>query len=135
MQKELFYFLIFIVMSTNASAQQAVARKDLLEVKFDSRLVDNVQAKEITLIPGQRAPLHRHPCPVVGYIAEGTLIYQIQGQPARTLNTGDAFYEPAGTAIARFDNASTDKPMKFIAFYLSNGEEALIEMLPNAGNN
>jgi quercetin dioxygenase-like cupin family protein len=94
MQRKLFHFLILIIMSMNVNAQQAVARKDLLAVTFASRVVDNVQAKEITLEAGQRAPLHQHPCPVIGYVAEGTIIYQIQGQPAQTLHKGDAFTNP-----------------------------------------
>jgi hypothetical protein len=32
--------------------------------------------------------------------------------------------------ILRFDNASSSAPMKFIAHYLLNGKQALIEMLP-----
>jgi len=32
--------------------------------------------------------------------------------------------------IARFDNASATEPMKFVAYYLLEGEQALIEMLP-----
>ncbi|WP_161597145.1 cupin domain-containing protein [Dyadobacter flavalbus] len=134
MQRKLVHILFLLIISMNANAQQAVARKDLLAVTFDSRAVDNVQAKEITMGAAQRAPLHRHPCPVVGYITEGTLIYQIQGQPAQTLNKGDAFYEPAETEIARFDNASASAPLKFIVFYLSTGEQPLIEILTKASN-
>jgi hypothetical protein len=32
--------------------------------------------------------------------------------------------------ILRFDNASSSAPMKFIAHYLLNGKQELIEMLP-----
>jgi len=113
-----------------SNAQQAAGRKDLLSITLGRQSVDNVQVKEITMNPGQHAPRHQHPCPVVGYVAEGSVIYQIQGQPAQTLHQGDAFYEPANTAIARFDNASADKPLKFVAFYLTNGDQPLIHMLP-----
>lgn len=36
----------------------------------------------------------------------GNDYFQIDGQPARTLMTGDAFYEPANAKILHFDNAS-----------------------------
>jgi hypothetical protein len=42
---------------------------------------------------------------------------------------GSAFYEPADVIITRFDNATATAPMKFIAQYLLNGDQALIEML------
>jgi len=79
--------------------------------------------------PLQKGGLHQHPCPVFGYVAEGKLYFQIEGHPAKTLLKGEAFFEPANTPIAHFDNASQE-PLKFIAFYLTNGEEQLIEMLP-----
>ena len=41
------------------------------------------------------------------------------------------FYEPAETAILRFDNSSTEKKMRFIAFYLLESQQQLIETLPN----
>lgn len=105
----------------------------LLSVTFGRQSVDNVQVKEITFNPVQLAPRHQHPCPIVGYVAEGSVIYQIEGKPAQTLHQGDAFYEPANRVIARFDNASADKPMKSIAFYLTKEDEPLIQILPALG--
>jgi quercetin dioxygenase-like cupin family protein len=66
----------------------------------------------------------------MGYVAEGSAILQIDGQEPQALPTGSAFHEPADTVIARFDNASAEAPMKFIAYYLLNGKQELIEMLP-----
>lgn len=133
MQKQLTLILLLTMAYITSNAQKAVDRKDLLSVTFGRQSVDNVQVKEITFNPGQRAPRHQHPCPIVGYVAEGSVIYQVEGKPAQTLYQGDAFYEPANTAIARFDNASADKPLKFIAFYLANGDEPLIQILPASG--
>lgn len=80
--------------------------------------------------PGQETGRHRHPCPVVGYIAEGSAVLQIEGHDAQTLPTGAAFYEPAEIVVTRFDNASQTQPMKFIAYYLVAANEPLIELLP-----
>jgi len=33
----------------------------------------------------------------------GSVVYQIDGQPAAVLRAGDVFYEPEGVRIARFD--------------------------------
>lgn len=110
-------------------AQQQIGRKQLLSEILTERSLSKVDVTEITMPAGQKAPLHKHPCPVFGYVSEGTLLFQIDGMEEKILKAGDAFYEPADTAIAHFDNASPDHVMKFIAFYLNNGEGKLIEML------
>jgi hypothetical protein len=48
------------------------------------------------------------------------------------LPAGSVFHEPADQVILRFDNASAEKPMRFIRFYLLEGRQELIEMLPGS---
>jgi quercetin dioxygenase-like cupin family protein len=108
-----------------------IVRKQLLSVPFENRNVTSVEVREINFEPGQETGRHLHPCPVLGYIVEGTAVVQVEGQPEQRLEAGDAFYEPAG-AVMRFDNASSDHPLKFICYYLLDGKQDLIEMLPAA---
>jgi quercetin dioxygenase-like cupin family protein len=110
---------------------KTINRKQLLSVPFDNKNVTSVEVREINFEPGQETGRHRHPCPVLGYIVEGAAIVQIEGQPEQPLAAGQAFYEPAG-AVMRFDNASSEHPLKFIAYYLLHGKQDLIEMLPAA---
>jgi quercetin dioxygenase-like cupin family protein len=51
---------------------------------------------------GPEAPLvrHTHPGEEVIYILEGSLEYQVEGQPTRTCNAGDALTVPAGVVHA-----------------------------------
>jgi quercetin dioxygenase-like cupin family protein len=93
--------------------------------------VTSVEVREINFEPGQETGRHRHPCPVLGYIVAGSAVVQVEGQTERRLEAGDAFYELAG-AVMRFDNASSDHPRKFVGYYLLNGQQELIEMLPEA---
>ena len=94
------------------------------------RLCGRVEVKEITFEPGQKTGLHLHKIPVVGYIAAGEFLFQIEGKPAKRLKAGDAFYEPADTRIVHFDNASDQAPGTFIAFYLlGTTDSELITML------
>ena len=62
--------------------------------------LDGKEAKatvvEVTLAPGQAGAPHRHPGPVIGYVLEGEYEWAIDEQPAKTLKTGDTFYEPTG---------------------------------------
>ena len=112
-----------------AMSVETIVRRPLLKAQLESVQVTQVDVREITFQPGQETGRHVHPCPVFGYIAEGTAILQVEGEESQTLRTGSAFHEPAGTVIARFDNASSIQPMRFIAYYLLHGEQKLIEML------
>ncbi|HXQ57985.1 MAG TPA: cupin domain-containing protein [Actinomycetes bacterium] len=51
---------------------------------------------------GPEAPLvkHTHPGEEIIYILEGSLEYQVEGQPTRTFNAGDALTVPAGVVHA-----------------------------------
>jgi quercetin dioxygenase-like cupin family protein len=113
-------------------AQLTITRKPLLSVSLRNKTVTAVDVREIVFQPGQETGLHKHPCPVFGYIAEDEAILQIKGQPPQLLLTGSAFHEPENTVIARFDNASAEKKMRFICYYLLEGQQELIEMLPEA---
>src|ERR1700753_3643511 len=107
-----------------------IIRKPLLSAAFADRNVDSVEVKEITFKPGQKTGLHKHPCPVLSFIAEGTALVQVEGEEPKTVAAGSAVYEPADTVMLHFDNLSDTEPMRFIAFYLLDGKQELIEMLP-----
>jgi quercetin dioxygenase-like cupin family protein len=106
-------------------------RKALLTAALGrGRSVERVEIKRIELAPGQAAGLHQHPCPVVGYIVDGIIDFQIEGESAHRLTRGDAFFEPNRVRIAHFDNASRTDPAIFVAFYLlETADQELIEML------
>ncbi|HZJ60181.1 MAG TPA: hypothetical protein VFD24_07885 [Chitinophagaceae bacterium] len=42
---------------------------------------------------------HLHPCPVVGYIVSGKVLFQVEGEEKKTLNQGEAFYEQQNKTI------------------------------------
>src|SRR5690242_17641747 len=54
----------------------------------------------VTLSPGDLgAPPHRHPGPLFGYVTEGEILFELEGQPPRVLKAGDALFEPGGDVI------------------------------------
>ena len=108
-----------------------IHREDLLTaVLTRGGLTARVEIKRVELMPAQATGRHQHPCPVVGYVAAGSIKFQIDGEPIRRLQTGDAFFEPRDARINHFDNESADEPAVFIAFYLlDEHEHRLIEML------
>lgn len=97
---------------------QPVQRRDLLSAHLgDGKKIVKVEIKEVTMGPRVAAPLHLHPCDVVGVITAGAIAYQIEGEAVQHLGPGDAFFEPANVRVARFDNEGDD-PTRFVAFYL-----------------
>lgn len=107
-----------------------IERVALLSVQLPKSNIFRVEVKRISLQPLQKTGYHRHPCSVLGYITQGTITFQIEGEESQTLEEGQAFFEPANKEIVHFDNRSANKKASFIAFYLlEKGEDKLIEML------
>jgi quercetin dioxygenase-like cupin family protein len=54
----------------------------------------------VTLPPGDPgAPPHRHPGPVFGYVTQGEVLFELEGQPPRVIKAGDTLFEPGGDVI------------------------------------
>lgn len=105
-----------------------INRKDLLKIPV-SQNISTVEIQQVTLPPGQPAPRHFHPCPVVGYVASGSVLFQIEGEESKIIPEGEAFYEPKNKTILHFDNASENKELTFIAFYLKEEKEENIKII------
>lgn len=44
-------------------------------------------------------PPHRHSGPVYGYMVEGEMVFELEGDPPRVVRPGDTFWEPGGDRI------------------------------------
>jgi quercetin dioxygenase-like cupin family protein len=59
-----------------------------------------VMVVTIELPPGSPGtPPHRHSGPVFGYMLEGEMIFELEGEPERVIQAGQAFWEPGGDVI------------------------------------
>jgi len=59
-------------------------------------------------------PPHRHSGPCFGYVLEGEMVFELEGQPARVVRAGEAFWEPGGDLIHYQDgNNRDDIPVRF----------------------
>jgi quercetin dioxygenase-like cupin family protein len=81
------------VTSTRISA---LDEHDLAELPPSGKLV-TVLVEIPPHDPG--TPPHRHSGPVYGYVVEGELLFELEGDPPRVLRAGDAFWEPGGDRI------------------------------------
>ena len=84
-----------------------------------------VKVVEVNYGPGESSPAHSHPCPVIGYVAEGTLRTQVQGEPEAIYKSGESFYEAPNGVHAVSANASQTEPAKLIAYFLCDRETPL----------
>ena len=111
------------------SAEEPITRTVVADFRLPAaKPTDRVQVREIKIAPSQPAGLHVHNGPVFGSIVAGSVIYQIDGQPASVLRPGDVFYEPEGMRIARFD--AQEDGVTFLAYFLlSPGQDPELTML------
>jgi quercetin dioxygenase-like cupin family protein len=59
-------------------------------------------------------PPHRHPGPCFGYVLEGEMLFELEGEPERVVRVGEAFWEPGGDVIHYQDgNNRDDIPVRF----------------------
>ncbi|HEY6241192.1 MAG TPA: cupin domain-containing protein, partial [Burkholderiales bacterium] len=58
-----------------------------------------VQAR-VEFDPGAGVGRHTHPGDEISVVLEGSLLLEVDGQPARTIHAGEAFFVPAGTIHA-----------------------------------
>jgi len=72
---------------------------------------------EVQYAPGAGDKKHYHSGYLFTYIVEGSVIWEVEGQPPVTLKAGDAFYDPP-KRVHNHRNASTAQPAKFVAFFI-----------------
>ncbi len=112
--------------AVSAASPEPAESVKLLESRFEPRAVETVEIGAFFFLPGQRAPVHTHAAPAVGFVARGAIIYQVEGSAPQVLREGDAFYEPAGPRILRFDNASATERAVFYDVNLQRAGEPFI---------
>ena len=77
-----------------------------------------VQLIEVRYAPGGSSKPHRHSCPVVGYVIEGTIRSKVDDGPEIVYQTGQSFYETAGALHAVSANASDKVDARLLAIFL-----------------
>jgi quercetin dioxygenase-like cupin family protein len=90
----------------------------------------NATLVEVRYGPGESSPPHSHPCAVIGYVVEGSLRTQVQGEPEAIYKAGESFYEAPGGVHAVSANASATEPAKFVAFLICDHQTPLSVDVP-----
>lgn len=84
-----------------------------------------VTVLEVNYGPGESAPPHSHPCPVIGYVLEGALRTQMKGEAEGVYKAGETFYE-APSAIHQISaNASHSESVRFLVAFVCDHDAPL----------
>jgi quercetin dioxygenase-like cupin family protein len=77
------------------------------------------------------APPHRHPSgPAFGYMLEGEMLFELEGQPPRVIRAGEAFWEPGGDAIHYSDaNNRDDVKSRFVVTMVCVPGRPMLELV------
>jgi len=88
---------------------------------------------EVTYPPGGVNPSHRHPCPVIGYVLEGSLRMELKGQPERIFKAGETFFESPSDVHVVSANASQDVPARFLVYFVCDRATPFSVPVPEGG--
>ena len=104
--------------------QPGITRTILLRTDDPAAATHEAVMAVAEIAAGASAGRHRHYGVEVGYVLEGSVVLEREGQPTVTLTAGNAFKNDAGVHNAR--NPGT-KPVKILAVYLVEKGKPLAE--------
>jgi quercetin dioxygenase-like cupin family protein len=127
--------LAFAEQSAVSAAQE---KRDRARVAFSHNLPGlngeklSVTVVEVNYGPGESSTPHSHPCPVIGYVLEGTLRTQVKGEPEAVYKAGESFYEAPNGVHLVSANASQKEPAKLLAYFVCDSNAPLSVEVPPA---
>lgn len=75
-------------------------------------------------------PPHRHSGPAFGYVVEGAVRFELEGEPERVVEAGGTFWEPGGDAIHYQDgNALSDARTRFVVTMMCAPGKPMLELV------
>jgi quercetin dioxygenase-like cupin family protein len=110
--------------AARVAAHRALAKEDRSHVAFSQDLPQLNGAKlavtvvEVSYGPDESSMAHSHPCPVIGYVLEGSLRTQVKEKAEAIYKASESFYEAPNGIHLVSANASDKKPAKLLAFFV-----------------
>jgi quercetin dioxygenase-like cupin family protein len=75
-------------------------------------------------------PPHFHSGPVFGYMLEGEMRFELEGEPERVIRAGEAFWEPGGDVIHYQDgNNRADVRSRFLVTMLCVPDQPMLTLV------
>ena len=103
-----------------AGAQSRTKRTPLQQADLSTPGRQLVQVR-VDFDPGYTSPWHTHPGEEIIYVIEGTIEYQVQGQPTKTYKQGEVLTVPYGTPhLAK--NVGTTNAAELATYIVEKGK-------------
>ena len=93
----------------------------------------DVMTATVELPPGDPGtPPHRHSGPVFGYMLDGEMTFELEGEPERVIRAGEAFWEPGGDVIHyQAANHLGDAWSRFVVVMIGVPGEPMLTLVPD----
>jgi quercetin dioxygenase-like cupin family protein len=108
-----------------AQAQQAGSKRTDLQRHDLSVPGREVIQVRVDFDPAYVSPRHTHPGEEIIYVLEGTLEYEIEGQPPVRVKPGDVLFVPAG-AIHAAKNVGSTNGAELATYVVEKGKPLLV---------
>jgi quercetin dioxygenase-like cupin family protein len=94
--------VVFAAAVALTAAAQETKQQSVERAILGRHDLSGVPGKEVvigtaTLAPGAVIGFHTHSGDEAGYVVKGSLIWKVRGQPDKTLEAGDSFFNPRGS--------------------------------------
>jgi quercetin dioxygenase-like cupin family protein len=106
-----------------AAQQPDIKRTDLQQHDLSVPRREVVQAR-VDIGPTAPFVRHTHPGEEIIYVLEGSLEYQVEGQPPTTVKAGDVLFVPAGT-IHAVKNVGSGNAAELATYVVEKGKPIL----------
>jgi quercetin dioxygenase-like cupin family protein len=111
-------------MSSGAQQVPGIERTDLQQHDLSAPGCEVVQNR-VVISPEAPAIKHKHPGEEIIYVLEGSLEYQIEGEPMRTVKAGEALMVPAET-IHAVRNVGNGSAAELATYVVEKGKSLLV---------
>ncbi len=118
-------FLSIVALAGGAAGLCAIANPGGQERLVFSASLDKAGASRLTAVvvsygPGEKSPAHHHAGSVFAYVLSGSIRSENSATgPARIYQTGESFFEPAGSVHVVSENASTTQAASLLAVFVA----------------
>jgi quercetin dioxygenase-like cupin family protein len=112
---------IALLTTLQAAAQQPGTKRTELQRHDLSAPGREVIQVRVDFDPGYAAPRHTHPGEEIIYVLEGTLEYEIEGQPRARVKPGDVLFVPAGV-VHTAKNVGITKGAELATYVVQKGK-------------
>jgi quercetin dioxygenase-like cupin family protein len=113
-----------LALHVTQAEQSGIKRTDALRHDLGVPGREVIQVR-VDFDPGVAFGKHSHPGVEVAYVLEGTLEYQLAGQPPVTLKAGEALFIPAGTIHAA-KNVGTGTAAELATYIVDKGKPLVV---------